>query len=163
MATIQTDIAINIGIEEKNRNAVVAALTKILADEHVLYNKTRSYHWNVEGSSFMEFHKLFEDQYTQIAVYIDDIAERIRSLGSYTEGRLKELLKHAELEEPAIPSDPVNQVANLVIDHEIIIRNLRQLAREFPEKYEDDGSGDFVIGLMQQHEKTAWMLRSYLK
>lgn len=111
----------------------------------------------------MEFHKLFEEQYTQLAETIDDIAERVRSLGFYAEGRLKELVKLAELDEPAIPSDPVDQVANLVIDHETIIRNLRKLAKDFPEKYEDDGSGDFVIGLMQYHEKTAWMLRSYLK
>src|SRR5690606_34043774 len=103
MATIQTDVKINIGLEEKNREAVVKALTKLLADEHVLYNKTRSYHWNVEGSSFMEFHKLFEDQYTQTADHIDQIAERIRSLGFYAEGRLKELIKLSGLEEPAIP------------------------------------------------------------
>lgn len=163
MASIQTDVTTNIGIEEKNRKAVAKELTKLLADEHVLYNKTRSYHWNVEGSSFMEFHKLFEAQYTQLAENIDEIAERIRSLGFYAEGRLKELLKLAELEEPAIPSDPIDQVANLVLDHEAIIRNLRKLAKDFPEKYEDDGSGDFVIGQMQYHEKTAWMLRSYLK
>lgn len=163
MSNIQTDVTINIGIEEKNREAVAKALTKLLADEHVLYNKTRSYHWNVEGSSFLELHRLFEEQYNQIAETIDEIAERVRSLGHYAEGRLKELLKVSELEEPAVPSDPVNQIGNLVVDHETIIRNLRQLAKDFPEKYEDDGSGDFVIGLMQQHEKTAWMLRSYLK
>ena len=163
MATIQSDATLNIGLEETDRTAIVKALTKLLADEHVLYNKTRSYHWNVEGLSFMEFHKLFEEQYTAIAVNIDDIAERIRSLGHYAEGRLKELLKLSELDEPAIPSDPVNQIANLLIDHETLIRNLRNLARQFQEKNGDDGSADFVIALMQQHEKTAWMLRSYLK
>ncbi len=163
MANVQTNIDINIGIEAKNRKAVVAALTKLLSDEHVLYNKTRSYHWNVEGTSFMEFHQLFEAQYTQLAQIIDDIAERIRTLGYPAEGRLKELLKLAELEEPAIPSDPINQLGNLLVDHETVIRSLRQMAKDFPEKYEDDGDGDFVIGLMQQHEKTAWMLRSYLR
>ena len=163
MASIQTDVTINIGLEEKNRQAVVKALTKVLADEHVLYNKIRSYHWNVEGTSFMEFHKLFEGQYLQTAEDIDSIAERIRSLGHYAEGRLKELLKVSELEEPSIPSDPFDQVANLVVDHETIIRNLRELVGKFADEYGDDGSSDFVTGLMQAHEKTAWMLRSYLK
>ncbi len=163
MATIQTDVKINIGLSQKNREGVVKALTKLLADEHVLYNKTRSYHWNVEGTSFMEYHNLFEAQYTQTAEHIDQIAERIRTLGFYAEGRLKELLKVAELQEPEIPSEPGDQIANLLMDHETIIRNLRKQIKEFTDEFEDDGSADFITGLLQDHEKTAWMLRSYLK
>lgn len=163
MATIQTDVKINIGLSQKNREGVVKALTKLLADEHILYNKTRSYHWNVEGTSFMEYHNLFEAQYTQTAEHIDQIAERIRTLGFYAEGRLKELLKVAELQEPEIPSEPGDQIANLLMDHETIIRNLRKQIKEFTDEFEDDGSADFITGLLQDHEKTAWMLRSYLK
>ncbi|HRQ49812.1 MAG TPA: ferritin-like domain-containing protein [Agriterribacter sp.] len=79
---------VNIGITEKNRQAVAAALNRVLADEHILYNKTRSYHWNVEGPSFMELHKLYEEQYTALAEVIDEIAEWIRTIGHCAEGRL---------------------------------------------------------------------------
>ena len=153
---------VNIGITEKNRQAVAAALTQLLADEHVLYNKTRSYHWNVEGPSFMELHKLYEAQYNELAEVIDEIAERIRTIGHFAEGRLKELLKLATLDEPAVPTGFKDQIANLDADHEIIINKLRKLIDEFDEKYKDIGSSDFVTGLLKQHEKLAWMLRAYL-
>ena len=82
---------VNIGISEKNRQAVAVALNQLLADEHILYNKTRNYHWSIEGPSFMEFHKLYESQYTALAESIDEIAERIRTIGHFAEGRLKEI------------------------------------------------------------------------
>ncbi len=154
---------VNIGISEKNRQAVALELNKLLADEHVLYNKTRNYHWSVEGPSFMEFHKLYEAQYTALAEVIDEIAERIRTIGHFAEGRLKELLKLASLEEPAAPTEQAKQIANLEGDHEIIIIRLRKLLKDFDEKYKDAGSADFVTGLLKQHEKMAWMLRSYLR
>src|ERR1700741_1117159 len=111
---------VNIGITEKNRQAVAAALNQLLADEHILYNKTRNYHWSVEGPSFMEFHKLYEEQYSQLAEMIDEIAERIRTIGHFAEGRLKELLKLASLDEPPAPSNQKEQIQNLDSDHEII-------------------------------------------
>jgi starvation-inducible DNA-binding protein len=154
---------VNIGISEKNRQAVAMALNQLLADEHILYNKTRNYHWSIEGPSFMEFHKLYEGQYDQLAEMIDEIAERIRTIGHFAEGRLKELLKLASLEEPAAPTDQAQQIANLESDHETIINRLRKLITEFHEKYKDIGSSDFVTGLLKQHEKMAWMLRSYLR
>lgn len=154
---------VNIGISEKNRQAVAIELNKLLADEHVLYNKTRSYHWSVEGPSFMEFHKLYEAQYNQLAQMIDDLAERIRTIGHFAEGRLKEILKLASLEEPDVPTDQPTQIANLDEDHETIIIRLRKLIKDFDEKYKDIGSSDFVTGLLKEHEKMAWMLRSYLR
>jgi starvation-inducible DNA-binding protein len=154
---------VNIGITDKNRQAVALALNKLLADEHVLYNKTRNYHWSVEGPSFMEFHKLYEGQYDELAEMIDEIAERIRTIGHFAEGRLKEILKLASLEEPAAPNDQVQQITNLEADHETLIIRLRKLITEFDEKYKDIGSSDFVTGLLKQHEKMAWMLRSYLR
>lgn len=154
---------VNIGITDKNRQAVAAALNQLLADEHVLYNKTRNYHWIVEGPSFMEFHKLYEAQYDQLAEMIDEIAERIRTIGHFAEGRLKELLKLASLDEPTPPTAQAKQLQNLLSDHEILINKLRKLIDEFDEKYKDAGSSDFVTGLLKQHEKMAWMLRSYLK
>jgi starvation-inducible DNA-binding protein len=154
---------VNIGITEKNRQAVAAALNQLLADEHILYNKTRNYHWSIEGPSFMEFHKLYEGQYDELAEIIDQIAERIRTIGHFAEGRLKELLKLASLDEPPAPTDQAKQIANLDSDHEMIIVRLRKLITEFDEKYKDIGSSDFVTGLLKQHEKMAWMLRSYLR
>ena len=154
---------VNIGITEKNRQAVAAALNELLADEHVLYNKTRNYHWSVEGPSFMEFHKLYESQYTELAEMIDEIAERIRTIGHFAEGRLKEIVKLSNLDEPPAPTEQASQIANLIGDHEILINKLRKLIKDFDEKYKDIGSSDFVTGLLKQHEKMAWMLRSYLR
>ena len=154
---------VNIGITEKNRQAVAAALNQLLADEHILYNKTRNYHWSVEGPSFMEFHKLYEAQYDELAEIIDEIAERIRTIGHFAEGRLKELLKLASLEEPAPPTNQGDQLANLISDHEVIINKLRKLITDFDEKNKDIGSSDFATGVLKQHEKMAWMLRSYTR
>lgn len=153
---------INIGITEKNRQRAAEGLSKLLADEHILYNKTRSYHWNIEGANFMELHKLYEDQYTEVADIIDDVAERIRTLGHYAEGRLQELLKLTNLEEPAIPTSQKEQIPLLIEDHETIINNLRRLITELEDDYKDVGSSDFATGLLQQHEKMCWMLRSYI-
>lgn len=153
---------VNIGITDKNRQSVATALTQLLADEHVLYNKTRNYHWNVTGPSFMELHKLYESQYDELAEMIDDVAERIRSIGHYAEGRLKELLKISALDEPATPVDQAKQIGNLLADHEIIIQRLRKEIDLFTDKFKDAGSADFITGLMEKHEKMAWMLRVYL-
>jgi len=154
---------VNIGISEKNRQAVALALNQLLADEHILYNKTRNYHWSIEGPSFMEFHKLYEAQYTALAETIDQIAERIRTIGHFAEGRLKEIIKLATLDEPEAPTDQAKQIENLETDHETMIIKLRKLIKDFDEKYKDIGSSDFVTGLLKEHEKMAWMLRSYLR
>ena len=110
----------------------------------------------------MELHKLYEEQYTVLAEIIDEIAERIRTVGHYAEGRLKELLKLATLEEPQVPTRFEKQIPNLDADHETIINSLRRLIKDFDEKYKDIGSSDFLTGLLKQHEKMAWMLRSYV-
>ena len=111
----------------------------------------------------MEFHKLYEAQYTELARIIDEIAERIRTIGHFAEGRLKEILKLASLEEPEVPTKQEEQIENLASDHEIIVQELRKLIKTFDEKYKDIGSSDFATGLLKQHEKMAWMLRSYLR
>ncbi len=154
---------VNIGISEKNRQAVAIALNQLLADEHILYNKTRNYHWSIEGPSFMEFHKLYEAQYKLLAESIDQIAERIRTIGHFAEGRLKEIVKLATLDEPEAPTGQGEQIQNLETDHETMIMKLRKLIKDFDEKYKDIGSSDFVTGLLKDHEKMAWMLRSYLR
>jgi starvation-inducible DNA-binding protein len=154
---------VNIGITEKNRQAVAIALNQLLADEHILYNKTRNYHWSIEGPSFMEFHKLYETQYEILAETIDQVAERIRTLGHFAEGRLKEIIKLATLDEPEVPTEQEKQIQNLETDHETMIMKLRKLIKDFDEKYKDIGSSDFATGLLKEHEKMAWMLRSYLR
>ena len=153
----------NIGISDENLKAVALELNKALADQVVLYTKTRNYHWNVEGPDFIELHKFFEEQYGELEEAIDETAERIRALGHYAEGRLVDFLKLTSLTEQEYTNDQRTQLSNLLDDHETIIRNLRRLVNEFNDKYKDVGSSDFVTGQLRQHEKTAWMIRSYLK
>ena len=153
----------DIGITEKNLLAVASELQKVLSDEFVLYTKTRNYHWNIEGSNFMELHKFYESQYEQLDEIMDDTAERIRQLGHYAEGQLKDFIKLTRLSEDGYTTDQKKQLQNLLADHESLIRNLRKSITDFTDKYKDLGSADFVTGLMEQHEKMAWFIRSYLK
>lgn len=153
----------NIGIPEKHLEAVSLELNKVLADEFVLYTKTRNYHWNVEGSNFMEMHKFYEEQYEALDEIVDEVAERVRSLGHYSEGRLKDFIKLSHLDEPAYTNKQSEQLQNLLNDHETIIQNLRKLITAFGDQHKDLGTSDYVTGLMERHEKMAWFIRSYLK
>lgn len=151
-----------LGIPPQKLEAVALALNKLLADEYVLYTKTRNYHWNVEGPNFIEMHRFYEQQYEQLDDIIDEVAERIRTLGHYAEGRLKDLLQLASLTEPQYTGDQQTQLSNLLADHETLIHRLRRMIGDFSEEYHDVGSGDFITGLLKQHEKMAWMIRSCL-
>ncbi len=153
----------NIGLSDKNSKEVAGILNKILADEYLLYTKTRNYHWNIEGSNFMEMHLFFENQYTAIDESIDEIAERVRQIGHYAQGRLNDFIKQSQLVEQQYTSDQQKQLKNLLDDHEAIIRFLRLHIDIFTDKYKDAGNADFITGLMEKHEKMAWFLRSYLK
>jgi|SRR6516225_2339768 len=155
-------MAVNIGIPEKHLQAVANQLQILLADEYILYTKTRNYHWNVEASNFMEMHKLFESQYEELDEIIDAVAERIRKLGHHTEARLKDFLSLTRLDEPAYTTKVKEQLKNLLDDHETIIRALRKNITDFADTHKDLGSSDFVTGLLQKHETTAWFIRSYL-
>ncbi|MBO9562777.1 MAG: DNA starvation/stationary phase protection protein [Niastella sp.] len=153
----------NIGLTDKNAQQIALTLNKILANEHILYAKTHNYHWNYVGDNFIEMHKFYEGQYEELAEMIDEVAERIRMIGHFAEGRLKEYLKLTDLEEPATTPDQQKQVRNLLDDHETVIRQLRQQVDIMQDKLKDAGTADFLTGLMEKHEKMAWMLRSYLK
>lgn len=153
----------NIGLTEKNAQQIALTLNKILANEHILYAKTHNYHWNYIGDNFIEMHKFYEGQYEELAEMIDEVAERIRMIGHFAEGRLKEYLKLTDLEETAPTPDQQKQVRNLLDDHETVIRQLRQQVDIMQDKLKDAGTADFLTGLMEKHEKMAWMLRSYLK
>ena len=152
----------NIGITDKNRSAVAAILNLLLADEHILYTKTRNYHWNYEGDNFMEMHKFYEGQYDELAEMIDEIAERIRMIGHFPEGRLKDFLRITRLPEQDYTTRQNEQLENLLADHESIIINIRKAIDKVDETHKDAGTTDFITGIMQQHEKMAWMIRSYL-
>lgn len=156
--------AIDIGLTEQQRAGVAGILDQTLSDLYVLFTKTRNYHWNVVGMHFRDLHKLLEEQYEELDTAIDLVAERSRKIGAPALGTLKEFLAHATLkEQPGDYPDAYTMLSNLCSDHEAVIKSLRQAADDCEEKYQDMGTNDFLIGLMQEHEKMAWMLRSYLE
>jgi starvation-inducible DNA-binding protein len=161
--TKETAVKIEIGLNDGQRKPVVDILNRLLADEVTLYVKTRNFHWNVEGPDFSELHKFFESQYDEIDEIMDEVAERARALGGYAAGSLGEFAAAARLKEARGGSLAAREMlAQLLADHETVIRNLRSEAGQVGEKHGDAGTEDFLVGLMEQHEKMAWMLRSYL-
>ena len=153
----------NIGLTNQQVSEVVQLLNKTLADEVVLYSKTRNYHWNVTGSNFGQLHKLFEDQYNEIAELADSIAERTRQLGHFAVGTLSGLLKLTNLLEGQDIRDDSAMIQNLLDDHETIIRILRKNIDKVSTKLKNQGTADFLAGVIEAHEKMAWMLRSHVK
>ena len=152
-----------IGIPDKETEEIVTLLNTLLADEYALYTKTRNAHWNVFGPNFYELHKFFETQYETLDIIIDDIAERVRSLGHYALGSLKDFLAVTHMDEENHDfNNPKQIIQTLVNDHETIIRIIRNDIAPISGKHKDLGTADFVTGIMKQHEKMAWMLRSFL-
>lgn len=153
----------HIGITEEHGQMVVNELSKILADEFVLYTKTRNAHWNLESPDFFEKHKFFESQYRQLEEFIDEVAERIRKLGFYAPASLKTFLSLTQLTEAiSEKNDSKGFIKELLIDHESVIINLRENVSKFDKEFHDSGSTDFITGLMEKHEEMAWILRSHL-
>jgi starvation-inducible DNA-binding protein len=153
-----------IGISEENKLAVATQLSKLLADEYVLYTKTRNAHWNVEGTDFHSMHLFFESQYEQLDEIMDSVAERIRMLGHYAPGTLKSFLQLTHLGElTERTNDSLGFIRELLEDHDSIIEFIRGNINPFANDYGDAGTSDFVTGLMEDHEKMAWMLRAHLK
>jgi starvation-inducible DNA-binding protein len=153
----------NIGLRDTDSAAVVEILNRLLADEYVLYTKTRNYHWNVVGPQFNDLHKFFEAQYEAVDGIVDEVAERARSLGGHAWGTLAEFTKATRLrEEPGEAPSSKDMLARLLADHEAIVRTLRADLVTVGDKHGDAGTNDFLTGLVEQHEKMAWMLRSFL-
>lgn len=152
---------VHIGLSTDNRAGLIQCLNQLLADEHLLYTKTRNYHWNVTGIHFDTLHELFEQQYNRLQVMADDIAERTRMLGGTAIGTISEFITATRLSENAgdIPAAPA-MIVNLLDDHEHIISTLRTDIETCAEKYEDEGTADLLVGIMRSHEEMAWMLRS---
>jgi starvation-inducible DNA-binding protein len=154
----------NIEISNEHLKNIAAHLNTLLADEYLLYTKTRNAHWNVQGKNFNELHKFFESQYDALDIIIDDTAERVRALGHFALGSMKDFLKAARLSEQNDDfSNQDNIIQTLLQDHESIIRSLRKDITNISNEFRDLGTADFMTGLMEQHEKMAWMLRSYLE
>lgn len=152
-----------IGILERDRQAVADILRDILADEFTLYVKTRNFHWNVTGPNFAELHALFERQYEELNLFVDDVAERVRALGKVAPGSMAEFLEKASIKEvPGQAISAESMIGALLVDPESIIRALRQALQVCLDRHHDAGTSDFLTGIMEKHEKTAWMLRSYL-
>lgn len=153
----------NIGITEKKLKNSTDILERVLSNEMVLYVKTRKAHWNVVGESFIELHKLYESQYNLLEQAIDDVAERIGKLGHKTIGTMHEFLKHTTIKENSGSySSTKDTIKELLNDHETIIIQLRLDIDSCTNKNEDVGTADFLTGLLEEHETTAWVLRRYL-
>ena len=150
---------INIGIKESDRINIADGLKRLLADSYTLYLQTHNFHWNVTGPQFRELHLMFEEHYTELAVAVDDIAERIRTLGVIAPGTYKELARLSSIKEvDDIPSGP-DMVDILNQGHEQVVRTCRE-ALKLAQAAEDESTAALVSDRMRIHEKTAWMLRA---
>lgn len=151
----------NIGISEDNRKKVTGILSKLLADEFVLYTKTLKAHWNLEGHDFHNKHVFFEEHYNAIKTFTDSVAERIRKIGHYAPGTLKEFLDLTHLTEKYDGNNTSHDyTVALLEDHDAIIQYIRENISKVEDDFKDVGSADFLTGLMQEHEEMAWMLRA---
>jgi starvation-inducible DNA-binding protein len=154
----------NIGLSDKKLEQITNVLSAVLANAMTLYVKTRKFHWNVSGESFMELHKLFQAQYTQMEEAIDEIAERINKLGSPAIGTMSEFSKLTTIKEhPGKYPTSKEMIKELLADHESLIISLRKHIDDCAGKYGDAGTADFLTNLLQAHETTAWTLRRYFK
>ena len=153
---------IDTGISRENMQKITNILNDNLADEYVLLTKTKNYHWNVEDPRFNDLHKFFDEQYELIATAIDEIAERVRAVGGKTRATLKEFLSSSQIRED-VGSYPNadTMLENLLSDHEVIIKTLRKNINECQD-LNDEGTANFLTDKMEEHEKMAWMLRSFI-
>ena len=152
---------INIGINEQDRQQVADNLKKLLADSYSLYLQTHNFHWNVTGPMFPQLHSMFELQYTELAVAVDDIAERIRSLGIAAPGTYRAFAELSSIDE--VDGVPVasEMVRLLTLGHEQVVRTCR-VALGAAQDADDESSASLISDRMRTHEKTAWMLRALI-
>ncbi|NJK62614.1 MAG: DNA starvation/stationary phase protection protein [Synechococcaceae cyanobacterium SM2_3_1] len=155
---------INIGLTDEQRQGVIGLLNRDLSDAYLLLIKTKKYHWDVVGPQFRSLHELWEEHYQALTENIDNYAERIRALGGYPVGTAQGFLANTSLQEhPGDVPSATQMVARLIEDHEQIIRSLREHIDLCPARFHDQGTADFLTGLMKEHEEMAWMLRSFIE
>lgn len=153
-----------IGIRAEYLSKTAELLNIFLADEFLLYTKTKNAHWNIEGPDFYDKHKFFEAQYEQLDDILDALAERIRTIGHYAPAILKRFLQLTHLSEASgEKNDSRGFVRELLADHESIIIHFRESISRIAIELHDQGTSDFITGIMEKHEKMAWMLREHLK
>jgi starvation-inducible DNA-binding protein len=152
---------VQIGINDKDRKSIAAKLSRLLADSYTLYLKTHNYHWNVKGPMFNTLHLMFEQQYTELALAVDAIAERIRALDVDAPGTYREFAKLTSIAEAKGGETAQEMIRQLVLGQESVVRTARAA---FPaaDKANDEPTADLLTQRMQIHEKNAWMLRSML-
>jgi starvation-inducible DNA-binding protein len=149
---------INTGIVDSDRKEIAEQLSTFLADTYLLYVKTHGYHWNVSGPMFRSLHLMFEEQYTELAEAVDEIAERIRALGHLAPGSYGEFAKLASVTDEEGAPEAMEMVRRLVDAHETVIRTARHLVKT-AEEAGDVATADLATERIEVHEKTAWMLR----
>jgi len=152
---------LNIGIKKEDRENIAAGLSSLLADSYSLYLKTHNYHWNVEGPQFNTLHQMFEQQYVELATAVDEIAERIRTLGVKAPGSYSEFARLTSVEEASGSESADEMIRQLALGQESVARTAREV---FPkaDAAHDEPTADLLTQRMQIHEKNAWMLRSML-
>ncbi len=150
---------IDIGITKENRAKISGGLKQLLADSYTLYLQTHNFHWNVTGLQFRELHLMFEEHYTELAVAVDDIAERIRALDIPAPGTYKEFSKLSSVKEVEGVPDSIEMVELLTKGHEQVIRTCRDVLK-IAQNADDESTAALVSDRMRVHEKTAWMLRA---
>jgi starvation-inducible DNA-binding protein len=153
---------IDIGIKDRDRKAIADGLSRLLADTYTLYLKTHNFHWNVTGPMFQTLHLMFETQYNELALAVDQIAERIRALGYPAPGTYADYVKLSSIKETAGVPKAEKMIALLVEGQEAVARTARSV---FPvvDKANDEPTADLLTQRMQIHEKNAWMLRSLIE
>lgn len=152
---------IDLGIPQAQRQAITSGLERLLADTYTLYLKTHNYHWNVEGPLFNTLHLMFETQYTELALAVDLIAERIRALGFRAPGSYREFAELATVEDAGSRLTAIEMIAQLAKDQETVVRTAREIFPQVDAAH-DAPTADLLTQRMQVHEKTAWMLRAML-
>lgn len=157
-----TPSPIDIGIPESQREEIATGLSRLLADTYTLYLKTHNYHWNVTGPMFTTLHTMFEEQYQELALAVDEIAERIRALGIFAPGSYSRFQELTRIDEETRVPSAQEMIQQLVLGQETVVRTAREI---FPviEAAHDEPTADLLTNRMQTHEKTAWMLRSLLQ
>ena len=155
-------LTMDTGLNENDRAEISAGLSRVLADSYTLYLQTHNFHWNVTGPLFNTLHLMFEQQYTELAAAVDEIAERIRALGFPAPGSYHDYAELTQVKEVSGVPSAEDMIRILVEGQETVVRTAREV---FPiaEKASDEPTADLLTQRMQVHEKTAWMLRSMLE
>jgi starvation-inducible DNA-binding protein len=158
---MEIKMKIDIGIPEKSRKKIAEGLGHLLADTYTLYLKTHNYHWNVTGPHFQTLHLMFEQQYNELALAVDTVAERIRALGEPAPGTYKAYAKLTSIKEVDGVPEAMEMVKDLVKGHEAVVRTTRELL-PLADEAKDESTLNVLTDRLEVHEKTAWMLRSLL-